>query len=162
MLLFPAFALGILFAKYEKWFLSLNFGLVAALFVFCLAFSLMQFDSWTISTFKNLPMLVVGCCAILIIVMKVEDELHIPKWIEFVSYSSLSVYMFHRVVYKVLIYVYFPDSGLFQIFYLFLICLPVTILVSGMIQRIYDMILSHVSIRAMRSENIYHADSHFH
>ena len=147
MLYFPAFALGILFAKFETWFLKLNLGVVTLLFVISLGFSFIQFNSWTITTFKVLPMLVTGSLAIMIFALKAEHRLPDSKWIKFLSYSSLSMYMFHRVIYKAMIDIYFPANDLFQVLYLFGVCFPVVILVSWLIQKTYEQIIFRIFYR---------------
>lgn len=57
------------------------------------------------------------------------------------SYLSMSAYLFHRQILDLIEkFVYWPDDGLFRVFYLVIFCLPIILLVGYMIQKVYDVL----------------------
>ena len=58
--------------------------------------------------------------------------------ITFLSYASFSLYLFHRPVYTQLKRFYFPEQLSHQFLYLLLVGLPLAIIISWLLQKIYD------------------------
>ncbi|NLG07340.1 acyltransferase [Candidatus Peribacteria bacterium] len=58
-----------------------------------------------------------------------------------VAYAMYTMYLFHRVLYQILITLYFPEGQLWQVCYLACICVPVIFVVSYGIQRTYDLLV---------------------
>ena len=56
----------------------------------------------------------------------------------FVSYASFAMYLFHRPILSWMAELFTPQTLVFQLSYLWLICLPVVILVAWIVQRAHD------------------------
>lgn len=67
--------------------------------------------------------------------------------IKFVSYISMTAYMFHRQIIYIIYHIYWPTDGIVRILYLYVVCLPIIILLSYFIQKTYDKFLSFKSIK---------------
>jgi peptidoglycan/LPS O-acetylase OafA/YrhL len=80
-----------------------------------------------------------------ILVFSMARNLNIPKffhrYISILSCAGYAMYLFHRPIYKIFKYIYFPQGTLFQFVYLFIICLVVIIPISLISQRVYDFLL---------------------
>lgn len=57
------------------------------------------------------------------------------------SYCSYGMYLFHRPVYEILMEVYTPEHVAFRLFYLILLGLPLVVVTSFAVQKLYDIIL---------------------
>ena len=68
--------------------------------------------------------------------------------------SSVIGQVFHRVVFKAAIALYFPEEGRDQVVYLLLVVLPVTILIAYLIQTGYDRGLDAWQQRRARADPI--------
>ncbi len=68
-----------------------------------------------------------------------SDRLHSPLILR-LAYASFCIYLFHRLVFRVAIDLYFPDGGYSRLAYLLAVVLPVTVVVSYYTQRVYDRI----------------------
>lgn len=64
---------------------------------------------------------------------------HNNKIIEYISYSSMCAYLFHRPLY----YCFQKIIGSFNLFIAFFVCLPTVIILSWLIQKTYDTIISY-------------------
>jgi peptidoglycan/LPS O-acetylase OafA/YrhL len=67
------------------------------------------------------------------------------------SYASFGVYLFHRLVFKGAMAVYFPAGGLHQALYLLLVAVPLSFAVAYLVQKSYDKGLARLA--AGRSTN---------
>ncbi len=77
--------------------------------------------------------------------LKIES-FRAQKIIIFLSTASYFMYLFHRPFYIFFKKIYFPNTSLFQLLYLLIICLPVIILASFGLQKIYDNILKMLTL----------------
>lgn len=59
----------------------------------------------------------------------------------FLSYSSFAIYLVHRLVFRVGLLAYQPDTLYGTLFYLVVVLLPITIIIAYLFQRIYDAII---------------------
>lgn len=57
------------------------------------------------------------------------------------AYASFCMYLFHRVIYYLLLNVYYPPSNILTVCYLILIGVPVIYVVSAFAQKFYDTIV---------------------
>ena len=71
----------------------------------------------------------------------------IKKLLGFLSYSSFSLYLFHRPIFETLKVYYASLTGSQQVLVLMLVILPISILLSWLIQKLYDAVLEAVARR---------------
>jgi peptidoglycan/LPS O-acetylase OafA/YrhL len=139
ILYFPLFAFGIFFTrkKLPSWMNDNYFSF----FIISLSIILSYFETRhkLINMAAKMPMVLV--CSMYS--LKAFQRIHVPsdKFIKIIlifSYSSYCMYLFHRPIYTMLKIIYFPNSEICQIFYLFGIGFPCAIIVPYLIQKIYD------------------------
>lgn len=63
----------------------------------------------------------------------------------FVAYAAYALYLLHRVTFKLAIGLYFPAPGWGQVWYLWLLVLPATLLLAWGLQRGYDRLLARAT-----------------
>lgn len=91
-----------------------------------------------ISSLIKTPFIVICSYLVFMLSYQARDTFIDIKVIEFISYSSYTMYLFHRPIFTILKFLYFPDNGTLQILYLMTFCLVVTTIVSWSMQRLYD------------------------
>lgn len=91
-----------------------------------------------ISSLIKTPFVLICSYLIFLLSYQAQQRFMNIKTIEFISYSSYSMYLFHRPIFTIFKSVYFPANGTFQILYLMTFGLIITIFISWSIQRIYD------------------------
>ena len=73
-----------------------------------------------------------------------EQNEKIKNVLMFLSYSSFSMYLFHRPIFKVFNLIYFPNSEFNQFLYLFFGVVPAIMIISFLIQKGYDLTLQFI------------------
>lgn len=91
-----------------------------------------------ISSLIKTPFVLLCSYLVFMLSYQAQDIFVNLKSIEFISYSSYAMYLFHRPIYILLKFLYFPANSIFQILYLMSFCLVITIFVSWGIQQLYD------------------------
>jgi len=131
----PSFFLGILFSKYDllkklsqnKFFLMLSF-LVPILYIY---FNIKVFPLSFIVVIISIPF-----------TYTLSQLLNFDnKFIARLSYASFTMYIFHRLVYKFLLSLWYPHSNSLVILYLLIVGVPLLFVVSYYVQLKYDKIL---------------------
>ena len=90
---------------------------------------------------RAFPIALVGTLVWFVYAPSIARPLHVPT-IAFLAYTGFGLYLFHRVVFKAAIALYFPEDGWNQVLYLSLLIMPLTILIAYLIQSGYDRGLS--------------------
>jgi len=136
---FPLFCLGIYCSNYGVRDRYVNFNLAMVLLLFGLLLKQIEINSWLITQFFKLP--IVLSCSYIIFYFSIINECKFKSLgiISIISYSSFSMYLFHRPIYSSLIEFYFPKQEELQFLYLIFGCFLVLI-VSWGIQKTYDHI----------------------
>ncbi len=135
----PVFALGILYRQQAvlRTLLTRYRWPLLALAILLLPLSRIG-NEWSVSgAMLIVPLLLASAAALLVFADRIADLLHGPT-IAFLAYSSFGLYLFHRLVFKAAIAVYFPAQGWDQVLYLLGIGVPVGILIGYVVQRGYD------------------------
>lgn len=70
-----------------------------------------------------------------------KDNNKFVSTIELASYASMCAYLFHRECYEIMLKVYLPENPYVLISYLFFIGVPIVLILSFYIQKIYDSIV---------------------
>lgn len=145
---FPCFCVGMYCGEngVENNIISIKYAIVCLLFG-TLAYGIQYmmnvecwdcWNIWTISNLFKIPFIVsISYLIFALIYYKREAFINI-KIVDIVSYSSYSMYLFHRPIFTVLKSFYFPENITFQTLYLFCFCLLLIILISYCIQLVYD------------------------
>lgn len=59
-----------------------------------------------------------------------------------ISYSSFCMYLFHRIIFNIMLDVYRPETDILILIYLYIIAVPIVIFASYFIQTRYDSLLN--------------------
>lgn len=137
ILFFPIFAVGILLASRQELKDNLPLSVVTLFLIASIVLTFMD----NVSMFLWLPLMVFAPLFCLLLLLRKERMIERFKIIGHIGYSSLFVYLSHRPIYEVLKKLYFPQSEILQIFYLGVICLPLIIVISMVLQKWYNKIL---------------------
>lgn len=141
---FPCFALGLVlpsqtFERYKK---SWRLTSVALSFFLLLAFALDRGESSGIAYCILIAIVSVLGMAVITFVSNMLSKNVRGGGILFVSYVSMAAYMFHRQILYMIYHIYWPEDGVWRLLYLLFVCLPIIVLVSYIIQKVYDKLLS--------------------
>lgn len=140
-LYFPAFAIGVYFAKANlehvhciKWHVFLLF-----LAGFAISFIIGNDPEFS---FASIPIACLGPALIFLGFHQRQPILFRCYLVQLLSHSSFMMYLLHRPVFLLMKNTYFPSSHLLQIIYLMTVCLPSIVLISWIAQNVYDKIVS--------------------
>ena len=87
----------------------------------------------------------IGVIAILSSSFSLEKKIKNKSIISFLSYISLSFYLFHRFTYKICIFIWHPQNKFVLLLYLLIVAIPIGVAVAYWIQKKYDQFLSRSS-----------------
>lgn len=144
LLYFPCFSIGIYCAIHGMKNNLINARYAAILLVIGLISYLIPTDWWTIEKLKQVPFILSSSYLIFYLSYKKQELFANSRFIEFLSYSSYGMYLFHRPLYEKLKAFYFPKDGLLQVLYLIGICLLVIALTSWLLQKVNDRLYAVV------------------
>ena len=136
---FPAFVAGIacrrfgLRPKLQMHVPVLSLGTAAAL---ALGVAALHSPDW--SALAAIPSVLLGPALLLAVVDSWLTLLGRLRWVVWLSYVSFCAYLFHRVVFAILIRVHWPVDAGSQWALLLLVGLPSVLLLSYAVQRLYD------------------------
>lgn len=137
IIFFPAFAAGVFLASGKRLVSNLWLSVTALLLIASIMISFI--DNQPIFIWP--PLSLFGPLLVFFIVLREEGRIKHFKIISQIGYSGFFMYLLHRPVFDVLSKVYLPQSGVSQIFYLTVICLPIIIVFSWILQKSYDKLL---------------------
>lgn len=143
----PVFALGILYRQQPGLgaFLERYRWPLLALALLCLPLSRLG-SEWSVGgALLIVPLLLASAAVMLLFSERAAALFHGPT-IAFLAYASFGLYLFHRLVFKAAIAVYFPTEGWEQALYLLALGLPAAILVGYGVQRGYDRLVAAWSL----------------
>ena len=96
------------------------------------------FNEWSmIGVARAFPIALIGTLVLFIYAPVIARPLHAGS-VTFLAYTGFGLYLFHRVVFKAAIGLYFPAEGWNQLLYLLFLVLPLTLLIAYLIQSGYD------------------------
>ncbi len=134
ILFFPTYAVGVLLAVNKELIDNLRLSVVTLF----LTVSIMVTFIDNVTEFLYIPLIVFGPLLCFLIVLRKERKIERFNIMGHIGYASLFVYLSHRPIYEVLKNLYFPQSGIWQLFYLAAICLPLIIAISWVLQKWYN------------------------
>ena len=106
-------------------------------------------DNWGMNLLYSIPMVTTAPLLLFLVFSQLTIERAIAQRITiFLSTASYFMYLFHRPFYIVIKTIYFPTSPVNQLFFLLVICLPVIIISSFIMQKIYDNIFKSLTLKA--------------
>ena len=90
------------------------------------------------------PLVVLGAVLLVTYTEQLCKQLRSP-FILALSYASFGVYLFHRLIFKQAIDLYYPADGFYQALYLFALAVPVSFVVAYALQKAYDAGLTRLT-----------------
>jgi peptidoglycan/LPS O-acetylase OafA/YrhL len=137
ILFFPTFAVGVLLAVYKELIYNLRLSVVT---LFLTASIMVTFID-NVTEFLWIPLILFGPLLCFLVALRKERKIERFNIMGHIGYASLFVYLSHRPIYEVLQNLYFPQSGIWQLFYLAAISLPLIIAISWGLQKWYNKII---------------------
>ncbi|MBP1731785.1 MAG: acyltransferase 3 [Deltaproteobacteria bacterium] len=147
VMFFPVFALGMYAARREAGLQPVKLVTLACICALSCVLSLLPVGSWMISQLILIPMITLCALFLFLAVQRKESGIRYGAAIQLVGYSSYCMYLFHRPLYELMKRTYLPQGPLNQLLYLTLICVPLLIGASFLIQTGYDRLLAELSGR---------------
>jgi len=138
---FPIFCLGIFCATQGIKTKFINLYSALALFLIGILLESISINSWLITQFLKLPVIISSSYIILYISITYEYKFKSISIINTIGYSSFSIYLFHRPIYTTLIYLFFPNNKELQFLYLLFVCFPIICFISWLLQKSYDYLV---------------------
>jgi peptidoglycan/LPS O-acetylase OafA/YrhL len=93
------------------------------------------------ASFWSVPLACLGPVFIFLLSWRYKNDILYAGSFAVLGYVSYVAYLIHRPVFVGMKWFYFPSTGIFQLLYLIIVCLPLTFLASWLIQRSYDATL---------------------
>lgn len=137
---FPSFAAGVFFAGQTEKFNPLFIVLTGAL---TLAAAIIGWDTPTEiveTSIKSTPLAIFA--ALFITSMATRCDAYLSgNWIAQLSYATLFMYLFHRVVYRPAMYLFPSQDPNTRLLFALFVCFPIIVALSWIGQKIYDRLL---------------------
>ena len=136
---FPAFLFGILLHRQPatQAFMTRWCWVPIALLAPALALSVAGNERSVTGALLKVPLVLAGSGVFLVCANRLASGVHALA-VYLLSYASFCTYLFHRIIFKYSIVVYFPADGFYQLIYLLAFSLPATIMVAYVAQKAYD------------------------
>lgn len=140
ILYFPAFSLGIFFRQ-QKTFQEACYKNKLALigcFIASCFISLIETDAPILEALVMIPLMLTGTLTVFVYTDQLLKKKSLPALVYLVSYASFCMYLFHRLIFSVTIEIFFPANEMMQVVYLLCCAVPLTVIFSWVIQKLYD------------------------
>ncbi len=135
---FPCFALGILISGIEMRRLARALPVMVVLAMLGVWLGKMEVNSLE-SSYFSMPLAAFGALSAFALCMKIRIKNGwLASALAHLSFASYFMYLTHRPIFLYLHQWYEPESGLGQVAYLILFCLPLIVAISWALQRLYD------------------------
>ena len=143
---FPCYVAGIYCAQYG--FKNKITNHYTALACLCLGAGLTVFkiNSYTLDQMEFQKHPIVLSTSYLILAFCITHEKHFKKtkWIAWLSYISFCMYLFHRIIFHLVMTIYFPSTATMQPIYLLICGVPGVAGCAWLIQKSYDKLLTRI------------------
>lgn len=152
-LFFPAFALGVYAQRITAAHQFLHHHRLYLLVLLIPAFVLgLPGDSGfdTPTSVLRAPLVLLGSVLFVVYAERLGKHLHGTLILK-LSYASFGVYLFHRLVFKFAIALYYPTEGLYQALYLLAVAVPASFVVAYALQKAYDAGMARLTVGGMPS-----------
>ena len=138
---FPSFVLGILCARRERAVSNVNKYHVFVAVLFGLTTSYISTENPELS-FISIALASIGSMSIYLCAANYREKFSHNRLTSLLSFCGFAMYLLHRPIYQSLKGAFFPSTGILQLFYLGLVCLPIIVFVSWVAQRFYDKVIN--------------------
>ncbi len=144
LLYFPVFVLGILYRQHPmiaEWLRQKPAALLGAGLLAAWGLSLVGYEPSLVGVLFRWPLVITSALILFLIADPIARHFHAPT-ITFLAYSSFGLYLCHRLIFKGVIAVYYPDNGWAQVGYLLAVALPLSVFIGYIGQRRYDALFA--------------------
>jgi len=141
---FPAFVVGMHFSRQIGGAAVAMAGAKTAALVLALIGSLglsLHYPNFPERSYLSIPLAITGPLLIYLCARRWERLITWRRPVAILSYASYFMFLFHRPTYEALRAIYFPASFAMQLFYLLVICLPLVLATSWLLQKTYDSVV---------------------
>lgn len=121
-------------------------GLLLVLLVAAFLLYRLRYGEGAPAVLGRIPAVLTGTLFLYQYTRRWSGRVHSPLVLH-LAYASFCIYLFHRLIFRVSIDLYFPDGGYERLAYLLAVVLPVTVVASYYVQRVYDRIQHVLSAR---------------
>lgn len=140
---FPCFVTGMVIAKMNlhKIITSLKAIVMSCALFFTVSILLFQMELNELLAILGV-IIVALSGSVLILVCSYKIAKHINLYIvQYIAYASMAAYMFHRQIWSIIRYIYWPEDGVGRFLFLIFICLPLILAAGYFIQYTYDKLI---------------------
>ena len=139
-LFFPSFIIGMWLQGNPKWLNKLKqqqFGLTIIFIILYIA-EINKVSDWL---FLQIIFINLGAILFYFYSCQIMNKVRQSSIVATLSYSSFCMYLFHRPIFSVTQSIFFPNSEIAQVIYLLGVGVPLIILISWLIQKLYDRLM---------------------
>jgi len=139
----PMFAIGLYVGinNIDKYFENKALLLLSILLFFVMSYCYVYFYISKVKYLIQIAFMILSIIPAIVICKYLDGHLALDKVIKKLSYASFCMYLFHRIVFSLLLTIWTPSSEVLNLCYLFVVGLPITYVAASFIQRRYDIML---------------------
>lgn len=145
MLYFPSFAAGVFFAGRTEKFTNAFVVLTGALTVIAVIAGYSTPTEVVETSVNSMPLAIFSALFITSLATRCDSYLS-GNWIAQLSYATLFMYLFHRVVYRPVMYLFPSQDPTVRLLFALLVCFPIIVGLSWLGQKIYDRLLTRFGL----------------
>ena len=102
--------------------------------------------NWSMNLLWSIPLVTVAPILLFSFFKQLKISAKITqRIIIFLSTASYFMYLFHRPLYQIIARIYFPVTPVLQLLFLLFVCLPIIIITSFVLQKIYNNLLKSLT-----------------
>lgn len=140
---FPCFVTGMVIAKMDlyKIITSLKAILMSCVLFFIVSILLLKMELNELLAVWGV-IIVALSGLLLILACSYRIAKHVNSYmVQYIAYASMAAYMFHRQIWSIIRYIYWPEDGVGRLLFLIFICLPLILAAGYLIQYSYDKLI---------------------
>ncbi len=143
ILYFPSFICGIFIAKYSHYLkLTINKS-IFMIGLFLIVLFLKHLAPSKLGIIKVNMMIVSFALPSMYFFSKIKIHAVIRKFIINLSYASFCMYLAHRIIFEIALFIYKPTSDIATLLYLYLVAIPIICTLAFYTQKFYDKLFRY-------------------
>lgn len=146
LLYFPSFICGILVAKYYNCLKLNNIKSIFILLIFFMVLYLKDLAPSKLSIMFIYILILSFSVPAMFLLSKLKINITVSKIVINVSYASFCMYLAHRIIFKIALLIYKPETDINTLAYLYLIAMPIIYIVCFHVQKFYDKFLETITL----------------
>lgn len=145
MIYFPSFVAGVYFAGRAEKFTTTFIALTGILTIVSAIIGQNTPTEVVETSMNSMPLAIFAALFITSVAIRCDAYLS-GDWIAQLSYATLFMYLFHRVVYRPVMYLFPSEDPNVRLLFALLVCFPIVVALSWIGQKIYDRLLTRLGL----------------